>query len=128
MSRSAGNFLLFFKEPGFQHGAQGVVDGQMQLLHVRRRIGRGHNGAVAQGFEPAAAAAGEADDGKAQRLGGTGGQTHIFGVAAGADAEEHVLRLCTGHHLLGGAEQRVQILQRTPDGEIKPSPFTSTED
>ena len=26
------------------------------------------------------------------------------------------------------AEQRVMILQRTPDGEIKPSPFTSTED
>lgn len=26
------------------------------------------------------------------------------------------------------AEQRVQILQRTPDGEIKPSPFTSIED
>jgi exodeoxyribonuclease VII small subunit len=29
---------------------------------------------------------------------------------------------------LDGAEQRVQILQRTPDGEIKPAPFTSTED
>ena len=26
------------------------------------------------------------------------------------------------------AEQRVQILQRTPDGEIRPAPFTSTED
>ena len=26
------------------------------------------------------------------------------------------------------AEQRVMILQRTPDGEIKPSPFASTED
>ena len=26
------------------------------------------------------------------------------------------------------AEQRVQILQRTPGGEIKPAPFTSTED
>ncbi len=26
------------------------------------------------------------------------------------------------------AEQRVMILQRTPDGEIKPAPFTSTED
>jgi exodeoxyribonuclease VII small subunit len=25
------------------------------------------------------------------------------------------------------AEQRVMILQRTPDGEIKPAPFTSTE-
>ena len=29
---------------------------------------------------------------------------------------------------LDEAEQRVMILQRTPDGEIKPSPFTSTED
>ena len=29
---------------------------------------------------------------------------------------------------LGGAEQKVMILQRTPDGEIKPAPFTSTED
>ncbi|MBP3665499.1 MAG: exodeoxyribonuclease VII small subunit [Clostridia bacterium] len=29
---------------------------------------------------------------------------------------------------LDEAEQRVQILQRTPDGEIKPAPFTSTED
>lgn len=29
---------------------------------------------------------------------------------------------------LGEAEQRVQILQRTVDGEIKPAPFTSTED
>ena len=29
---------------------------------------------------------------------------------------------------LGEAEQRVMILQRTPDGEIKPAPFTSTED
>ena len=29
---------------------------------------------------------------------------------------------------LGEAEQKVMILQRTPDGEIKPSPFTSTED
>ena len=29
---------------------------------------------------------------------------------------------------LEDAEQRVQILQRTPDGEIKPAPFTSTED
>ena len=29
---------------------------------------------------------------------------------------------------LGEAEQRVQILQRTADGEIKPAPFTSTED
>jgi len=29
---------------------------------------------------------------------------------------------------LDGAEQRVMILQRTPDGEIKPAPFTSTED
>ena len=26
------------------------------------------------------------------------------------------------------AEQRVMILQKTPDGEIKPAPFTSTED
>ena len=26
------------------------------------------------------------------------------------------------------AEQRVMILQRTSDGEIKPAPFTSTED
>ena len=26
------------------------------------------------------------------------------------------------------AEQKVMILQRTPDGEIKPAPFTSTED
>ncbi len=29
---------------------------------------------------------------------------------------------------LDGAEQRVMILQRTSDGEIKPAPFTSTED
>ena len=29
---------------------------------------------------------------------------------------------------LSEAEQRVQILQRTADGEIKPAPFTSTED
>ena len=29
---------------------------------------------------------------------------------------------------LDEAEQCVMILQRTPDGEIKPSPFTSTED
>ncbi|MBQ4111753.1 MAG: exodeoxyribonuclease VII small subunit [Clostridia bacterium] len=29
---------------------------------------------------------------------------------------------------LDEAEQRVMILQRTPDGEIKPAPFTSTED
>ena len=29
---------------------------------------------------------------------------------------------------LGEAEQRVQILQRTADGEIKPALFTSTED
>ena len=29
---------------------------------------------------------------------------------------------------LDGAEQRVQILPRTPDGEIKPAPFASTED
>ena len=29
---------------------------------------------------------------------------------------------------LDEAEQRVQILQRTPEGEIKPAPFTSTED
>ena len=29
---------------------------------------------------------------------------------------------------LGEAEQRVQILQRTADGEIMPAPFTSTED
>ena len=29
---------------------------------------------------------------------------------------------------LGEAEQRVQILQRTSDGEIRPAPFMSTED
>ena len=29
---------------------------------------------------------------------------------------------------LDQAEQRVQILQRTSDGEIKPAPFVSTED
>ena len=29
---------------------------------------------------------------------------------------------------LDEAEQRVRILQRTPDGEIMPAPFTSTED
>ena len=29
---------------------------------------------------------------------------------------------------LDETEQRVQILQKTPDGEIKPAPFTSTED
>ena len=29
---------------------------------------------------------------------------------------------------LDEAEQRVQILQRTSDGEIKPAPFTSAED
>ena len=29
---------------------------------------------------------------------------------------------------LGEAEQKVMILQRTPDGEIKPAPFASTED
>ncbi len=29
---------------------------------------------------------------------------------------------------LDEAEQRVRILQKTPDGEIKPTPFTSTED
>jgi len=32
------------------------------------------------------------------------------------------------HRELTEAEQRVMILQRTPDGEIKPAPFTSTED
>ena len=26
------------------------------------------------------------------------------------------------------AEERVMILQKTPDGEIRPAPFTSTED
>lgn len=26
------------------------------------------------------------------------------------------------------AEQKVQILQKTPEGEIRPAPFTSTED
>ena len=31
-------------------------------------------------------------------------------------------------HELDEAEQRVQILQRTPEGEIKPAPFASTED
>ena len=29
---------------------------------------------------------------------------------------------------LNEAEQRVQILQKTPEGEIKPAPFSSTED
>ena len=29
---------------------------------------------------------------------------------------------------LSEAEQRVQILQRTADGEIKPAPFASTEE
>ncbi len=29
---------------------------------------------------------------------------------------------------LDTAEQRVRILQRTPDGEIKPAPFASTEE
>ncbi len=29
---------------------------------------------------------------------------------------------------LDEAEQRVQILQKTPEGEIKPAPFASTED
>ena len=29
---------------------------------------------------------------------------------------------------LSEAEQRVQILQRTADGEIKPAPFASTDD
>ena len=29
---------------------------------------------------------------------------------------------------LGEAEQKVMILQRTADGEIKPAPFASTED
>ena len=29
---------------------------------------------------------------------------------------------------LGEAEQKVMILQRTSDGEIKPAPFPSTED
>ena len=29
---------------------------------------------------------------------------------------------------LDEAEQKVRILQKTPDGEIKPAPFTSTED
>ena len=29
---------------------------------------------------------------------------------------------------LDEAEQRVRILQKTPDGEIKPAPFISTED
>ena len=29
---------------------------------------------------------------------------------------------------LDEAEQRVQILQRTPEGAIKPAPFASTED
>ena len=31
-------------------------------------------------------------------------------------------------HELGEAEQRVRILQKTPDGEIKPTSFASTED
>lgn len=29
---------------------------------------------------------------------------------------------------LDEAEQKVRILQKTPEGEIKPAPFTSTED
>lgn len=29
---------------------------------------------------------------------------------------------------LDEAEQRVQILQKTPDGEIRPAPFASTDD
>lgn len=32
------------------------------------------------------------------------------------------------NRVLVEAEQRVQILQRTADGEIRPAPFTSTED
>ena len=42
--------------------------------------------------------------------------------------EEGVALIRRLNRELTEAEQRVMILQRTPDGEIKPSPFTSTED
>ena len=42
--------------------------------------------------------------------------------------EEGIALLRRLNRELDEAEQRVQILQRTPDGEIKPSPFTSTEE
>ncbi len=42
--------------------------------------------------------------------------------------EEGVALLRRCNRELDEAEQRVRILQKTPDGEIKPAPFTSTED
>ncbi len=42
--------------------------------------------------------------------------------------EEGVALLRRCNRELDEAEQKVQILQRTPDGEIKPGAFTSTED
>ncbi len=37
-----------------------------------------------------------------------------------------LVRLCNSE--LDEAEQRVRILQRTPEGEISPAPFATTED
>lgn len=42
--------------------------------------------------------------------------------------EEGIALLRRLNRELDEAEQRVRILQRTPEGEIKPAPFTSTED
>ncbi len=42
--------------------------------------------------------------------------------------EEGVALVRRCNRELDEAEQRVRILQKTPDGEIKPAPFATTED
>ncbi len=42
--------------------------------------------------------------------------------------EEGVALVKRCNRELDEAEQRVRILQKTPDGEIKPAPFATTED
>ena len=107
------------KQPPFDLGADGVVNGQMILLH-HKGFGCGNaDGNVANLRQFSARCAGQADCGDADRFGGFGGEDDIFGVAGGGNSEKHIPRPRAGKDGLRIDQLRLYIVcKRAENGAL----------
>ena len=87
-----------------------MVERQVQLLHGARSLGGHAQRYVGEGDEPAAAFAGEGDDGQAEGARGHSGTADVPGVAAGAQ----------GYEAVAGSGQGGQFLRvaQAVDGQV----------
>ena len=92
---------LLPKKSFFQHQAEAMIDGEVQLLDLIRFGFRYLYAHIGQCRELAFLAAGEADDFHAFGFGNDGGVDDVFAVAGGGDGEESVAVISEAEHLLG---------------------------